>query len=56
MAADDETTICVECQDTGDPVTPENGVWLPGPDGDCVPVHNECGASWTLNQEHLTLG
>jgi hypothetical protein len=43
-------SICVECQKLDDPVTPENGVWIPDLDGRSVPVHNCCAALRTLKQ------
>jgi hypothetical protein len=37
---------CVQCQRLDDPVTPENGVWIPDLDAHSVPIHNRCVASW----------
>ena len=41
---------CVECQKQDDPVTPENGVWLPDANAKSVPLHRACAARWTLRQ------
>jgi hypothetical protein len=56
MTTEDAGTICVECEDREEPVTPENGVWVPGVDGESVPLHRQCVAAWTLKQEYLALG
>jgi hypothetical protein len=36
--------VCVECKNENDPVTPENGMWIPDRNGVSVPVHNGCAA------------
>ena len=36
--------VCVECKNENEPVTPENGVWIPDRNGNSVPVHNDCAA------------
>jgi len=40
--------VCVECNNTNDPVTPENGVWVPDRNGVSVPVHNACAAQQAI--------
>jgi hypothetical protein len=40
--------VCVECKDENDPVTPENGVWVPDKNGISVPVHNGCAAQQAI--------
>jgi len=39
-----ENPVCVECKNMNDPVTPENGVWVPDKNGVSVPVHHGCAA------------
>jgi len=56
MTTEDAAPICVECENLEEPVTPENGVWVPGVDGESVPLHKQCVAAWTMKQEHLALG
>lgn len=41
-------SICAQCKRTDDPVTPENGVWVPDKNGISVPVHNACAAKWAM--------
>jgi hypothetical protein len=45
--------ICVECKNVNDPVTPENGVWVPDKDGISVPVHNACAARWAIRNAEV---
>ena len=40
--------VCVECNNTNDPVTPENGVWVPDKNGISVPVHKVCAAQQAI--------
>lgn len=36
--------VCVECKNENDPVTPENGMWIPDRNGVSMPVHTGCAA------------
>jgi len=46
--------VCVECKNENDPVTLQNGVWVPDRNGIAMPVHNACAARWAIRSAEST--